>query len=137
MSLYAVIKGDRVDGIAIADSLLNIDGKWVCVDGMEPRPGPGFRYIDGVFHEPEPIEIEPVPRIISQERFRLLLTDFEYLNILKASKTDVEVEAWVLTFNMTTQVNLDDERTKSWLEMLNSKELISDSRKEEILNTQV
>jgi len=137
MGLYAVIKGNLVDGVAVANSPLNIDGEWVCVDGMEPRPGPGFRYIDGVFYEPEPVEVEPVPRIISQEKFRLLLTDSEYLNILKASKIDVEVEAWFLTFNMTTQVNLDDERTKSWLEMLNSKELISDSRKEEILNTQV
>jgi hypothetical protein len=137
MGLYAVIKGDRVDGIAIADSPLNIDGEWVCVDGLDPRPGSGFRYIDGAFHEPEPVEIEPVPRIISQEKFRLLLTDSEYLNILQSSKTDVEVEAWVLTFNMIKQVNLDDERTKSWLEMLNSKGLISDSRKEEILNTQV
>jgi len=137
MKLYAVIKGNLVDGIAISNSPLNIDGEWVCVDGVEPRPGPGSRYIDGVFYGPEPIQIEIAPRIISKEEFRLLLTDSEYLNILQYSKTDVEVEAWVLTFNMLTKVNLDDERTKSWLEMLNSKELISDSRKEEILNTQV
>lgn len=137
MGLYAVIKNNIVDGIAIANSPLNIDGEWICVDGMEPRPGPGHRYIDGVFHEPELIQIGPVPRIISKESFRLLLTDPEYLNILQSSKTDVEVEAWVSTFNMLTEVNLDDERTKSWLDMLNSKGLISDSRKEEILNTKV
>lgn len=137
MGLYAVIKGDLVDGIAISNSPLNIDGEWICVDGMEPRPGPGYKYIDGVFFPPDPIQTEFFPRIISKEEFRLLLTDSEYLNILQYSKTDVEVEAWVSTFNMLTKVNLDDERTKSWLEMLNLKGLISDSRKEEILNTQV
>lgn len=137
MGLYAVIKGDLVDGIAISNSPLNIDGEWICVDGMEPRPGPGYKYIDGVFSPPDPIQTEFFPRIISKEEFRLLLTDSEYLNILQYSKTDVEVEAWVSTFNMLTKVNLDDERTKSWLEMLNLKGLISDSRKEEILNTQV
>lgn len=62
MGLYAVIKGDIVDGIAIADAPLDTDGKWVCIDALDVRPGPGWTY-DGVeFHAPPPAPVvEPPP----------------------------------------------------------------------------
>ena len=60
MSLYAVIKGDTIDGIAIGDAPLDIDGKWICVDGMEPQPGPGWRYENDQFSPPPELPAPPV-----------------------------------------------------------------------------
>lgn len=65
MSLYAVIKGDVVDGIAIADDPLDTDGKWVCIDDLEVKPGPGWRYENDQFspppEPPAPPVVEPPP----------------------------------------------------------------------------
>ena len=59
--------------------------------------------------EPEPY-IEP---IVTKLAFRFRLTDAEYVGILVAAKTDVEVAAWVETFNIVSQIKLDDPRTVS------------------------
>jgi hypothetical protein len=83
---------------------------------------------------------EPVPYvspIISKLAFRFRLTDPEYVGILAAAKTDVEVAAWVETFNMVAQVNLDDPRTASGLEMMVAKSLLTEERKTEILTAPV
>ena len=60
MGLYAVIKGVVVDGIAIADAPLNVDGLWVCVDGIEPQPGPGWHYENDQFSPPPDLPPSPV-----------------------------------------------------------------------------
>lgn len=63
MGYYAIIIGDTVDGIAVADSPLSDLGQWIDVSDLNPRPNPGWKYIDGVFSEPEPIVIpteEPI-----------------------------------------------------------------------------
>jgi hypothetical protein len=136
MSLYAVIKGDRVDGIALADAPLDADGKWICVDGMEPMPGPGWKYENDIFVEPaDPIPPPPPAPIISKVAFRFRLTDAEYVGILTAAKTDVEIAAWVETFNMVSSVNLDDPRTKAGLDLLVDKNLLTTVRASEILTT--
>ena len=51
---YAIIKGEIVDCIAIADSPLPVGGEWIDLTDVDPKPtGPGWRYIDGKFIEPE------------------------------------------------------------------------------------
>jgi hypothetical protein len=85
---------------------------------------------------PEPAP-PPPPPIITKLAFRYRLTDAEYVGILTAAKTDVEVAAWVETFNMVTQVNLDDPRTASGLEMMVTKSLLTEARKTEILTAPV
>jgi hypothetical protein len=85
---------------------------------------------------PEPAP-PPPPPIITKLAFRYRLTDAEYVGILTAAKTDVEVAAWVETFNMVTQVNLDDPRTASGLEMMVTKSLLTEERKTEILTAPV
>lgn len=137
MSLYAVVKGELIDGISIGDAPLNIDGKWICVDGMEPMPGPGWKYINNTFVAPIEIPQIPIPNIISKVAFRFRLTDDEYVGILTAAKTDVEVAAWVETFNMVSSVNLDDPRTKSGLDLMVAKTLLTAERKTEILTADV
>ena len=85
---------------------------------------------------PEPTSPSPPP-IITKLAFRYRLTDAEYVGILTAAKTDVEVMAWVETFNMVSQVNLDDPRTASGLDMMVSKNLLTEERKAEILTAPV
>lgn len=79
----------------------------------------------------------PPPPIITKLAFRYRLTDAEYVGILTAAKADVEVAAWVETFNMVSQVNLEDPRTASGLDMMMSKDLLTEKRKTEILTAPV
>lgn len=70
MGLYAVIKGDIVDGIAIADTPLDTDGKWVCIDALDVRPGPGWTYDGTEFHAPvaPPVQDPPPPPKTEEEK---------------------------------------------------------------------
>lgn len=52
MGLYAVIKGEVVDGIAIADAPLDTDGVWIDVTNLDPQPGRDWTYVNGVFSAP-------------------------------------------------------------------------------------
>jgi predicted transcriptional regulator len=65
------------------------------------------------------------------------MTDEEYVGILTAAKTDVSVAAWVETFNIVSQVNLNDPRTKSGLDMMVSKGLLTAERETKILTAPV
>jgi hypothetical protein len=83
---------------------------------------------------------EPTPYvapIITKVAFRFRLTDTEYVDILNAAKTDIEVAAWVETFNMVSQINLDDQRTKDGVANLVSKNLLTQPRADEILTAPV
>jgi hypothetical protein len=83
---------------------------------------------------PEP---STTPRIVTKLAFRYRLTDAEYVGILTAAKTDVSVAAWIETFNIVSQVNLDDPRTKAGLDMMVSKGLLTAERETEILTAAV
>lgn len=62
MKYFAVIKGEEVDGIAIADDPLDADGMWVEVTNMVPMPQARWSYKDGEFLPPPVVEIfEPKP----------------------------------------------------------------------------
>lgn len=63
MSLYAIIKGDVVDGIAISDSPLDTDGKWICIDDLAIKPARDWRY-DGANFEPPLVVVPPPAEII-------------------------------------------------------------------------
>lgn len=136
MSLYAVIKGNLVDGVAIADSPLETDGQWICIDGMNPQPGPFWIYENGSFKEPVSTPI-PVLNVISKVAFRFRMTDAEYVGVINAAKTDVEVAAWVETFNMVSSIDLDNQRTKDGVANLVSKNLLTQQRATEILTAPV
>lgn len=80
--------------------------------------------------------LPPLP-IITKLAFRYRMTDAEYVGILSGAKTDVEVAAWVETFNMVSQINLDDPRTISGLETLVAKNLLTKERALEIYSDPV
>lgn len=84
--------------------------------------------------EPPP---PPLPNIITKVAFRFRLTDAEYVGILSAAKTDVEVAAWVETFNMVSSIDLDNQRTKDGVANLVSKNLLTQARADEILTAPV
>jgi len=130
---YAIIKEKTVDRVVVADSPLDSD--WICVNDIDPRPGPGWIYENDVFSPPS--IPPPLPNVVTKTAFRFRLTDAEYIGILSAAKTDVEVQAWVETFNMVTQVNLDDPRTATGLEMMVTKGLLTEERKTKILTAPV
>jgi hypothetical protein len=135
MSLYAVIKGNLIDGIVIADAPIDSDGMWVCIDNVTPQPGPYWTYENGVFTPPPPAP--PLPNVITKAAFRFRMTDAEYVGVLSAAKTDVEVASWVETFNMVSSIDLDNQRTKDGVANLVSKNLLTQARANEILTAPV
>ena len=143
---YAIVKGDVIDCIAIADAPLDTDGIWISLEnyvpiidrnGNERYPCPGWTYKDGAFELPPYIEPILLPNIITKVAFRFRLTDAEYVGILTAAKTDVEVAAWVETFNMVSSIDLDNQRTKDGVANLVSKNLLTQARADQILTDPV
>lgn len=138
MSRYAIIQNAVVDNVVIADAALDVGGEWVCIDDMMPMPGPGWIYENGAFvAPPAPLPPPSLPNIITKVAFRFRMTDAEYVGVMNAAKTDVEVAAWVETFNMVTQVNLDSQRTIDGVAVLVAKELLTEARGQEILTSPV
>jgi hypothetical protein len=135
MGLYAVIKGNIVDGIAIADAPLETDGVWVCVDDVVPTPGPDWIYDGSTFSPPPPPP--PLPNIITKLAMIDRFTEAEYEGVLTAAKTDVQVQGWLDRFASANQINLDDSRTVSGINLLVSKNLLTQERGQEILTNPV
>ena len=136
MSLYAVIKGNVVDGIAIADAPLQTGSVWICVDAMDPMPGPGWTYENDTFSLP-PVVIPVLPNIITKLAMIDRFTEAEYEGVLTAAKTDVQVQGWLDRFNVSNQINLDDSRTINGINLLVSKNLLTQERGSEILTAPV
>jgi hypothetical protein len=132
MNRYALVINGVVDLVVEQDTAPTLAGLWVDVTGL--HVGPKYSY-DGENFTPPVLDVEL--NIITKAAFRFRLTDAEYIGILSAAKIDVEVQAWVETFNMVTQVNLDDPRTATGLEMMVTKGLLTEERKTEILTDQV
>lgn len=138
MGLYAVVKGEEVDGIAIADAPLEMDGGiWIEVTDMNPIPGPTWKYVNGVFTAPvlpppsTPIP-EPIPQITRSAMIKRF-TNEEYIGILAAKKTDVAVEAWYDSFISSDMVVLNSQNTIDGMNFLVSKNLLTQARADEIL----
>jgi hypothetical protein len=139
MKRYAIIVGTKVDSIVIADDPLPDGNVWVDLTGASKEPLPQWEYIDGAFveHEPPIIEIPEIPNLISKAGFRFRMTDAEYAAILNIAKTDAEVQVWVETFNMVSQIDLDDPRTQGGVAVLVAKALLTQERATEILTAPV
>lgn len=135
MGLYAVIKGDIVDGIAIADGPLDTDGMWICVDSVEPKPASGWRYSGGVF-SPPPLP-PPLPNIISKLAMIDRFTEAEYEGVLAAARSDVQVQGWLDRFASANKIDLDNSRTIDGINLLVSKNLLAQDRANTILTAPV
>jgi len=132
---YAIIKGDVVDNVVLADEPLNVEGLWIDVTSMSPQPSPGWGYVNGQFI---PVDNTPIPpHVITKPAFRFRFTDSEYVGILSAAKTDVTIEGWVETFNMLSLVDLTNQRTIDGMNNLVSAGLLTAARANEILTAPV
>ena len=76
----------------------------------------------------------PIPKILSKQEFRFRFTTAEYSALLLAAKTDTEVQTWVETFNLYTDINLDDGYVVESINMMVSKGIIASHRKDAILS---
>lgn len=133
MSYFAIIQVNRVDRVVVADNALDSD--WICVDGIDPRPGPDWTYENGVFSPPPPPP--PLPNIITKLAMIDRFTEAEYEGVLAAAKLDVQVQGWLDRFAAANQINLDDSRTVSGINLLVSKNLLTQARADEILTAPV
>lgn len=115
MGLYAVIKDGHVQNIAVADSPVETDGQWVCIDGLDPKPGNGWAYENGVFTE------VVIPIYVPVYKIKNVLADV-WANI--EASTDTDVRAWVTKINGNDQVVYDPQYDAD-LKMLVDKGLIT------------
>lgn len=83
--------------------------------------------------EPEPYMPPVITKVAMISRF----TPQEYVGVVSATKTDVEVQAWYDLFQAASQVNLDDERTVSGIQSFVGKNLLTQARADEILTAPV
>lgn len=90
----------------------------------------GYKYENGVFSPPP-----PPPRIVTKvDMLTKRFTMAEFIGIVTASKTDPEVEAWMIIFESAATIDLDSQNTKDGIAMLVSKNLLTQARADEILN---
>jgi hypothetical protein len=127
---YAIVENGVVVNVAVSE--IALAPNWVQSDVAQI----GWTYNGSSFTPPTPVPVV-LPPIITRLAFRYRMTDAEYVGILTAAKTDVSVAAWVETFNIVSQVNLNDPRTKSGLDMMVSKGLLTSQRETEILTAPV
>lgn len=81
--------------------------------------------------EPAPPPTWVITKVAMISRF----TPEEYVGIVGATKTDVEVQAWYDLFQAASVVDLQDPRTIAGINSLATKKLITEARAEEILTT--
>jgi hypothetical protein len=82
---------------------------------------------------PEPY----VPPVITKVAFISRFTPEEYVGIVSATKTDVEVQAWYDLFQAAATVNLDDRRTVAGVNSFVTKNLLTQERADQILTAPV
>lgn len=135
MSYFAIVIGTTVDSVVVSDAPLDVYGAWICVDDVSPRPGPGWSYANGVFFPP-PLP-PPLPNVITKLAMIDRFTEAEYESVLTAAKSDVQVQGWLDRFVAANQINLDDPRTINGIDLLTSKNLLTQERATHILTDPV
>lgn len=133
MKRWALIKNGVVDLIVDQNLIPVVFGStWIDVTGMDVGPldsydGTSFTKYVG------PPEAQVVTKVAMISRF----TPEEYVGIVGATKTDVQVQAWYDLFQAANVVDLTDERTIAGINSLVTKNLITQVRANEILTNPV
>lgn len=78
-------------------------------------------------------DLPPDTWVITKVAMISRFTPQEYVGIISATKTDVEVQAWYDLFQAASTVNLKDERTVSGINSFVGKNLLTQARADEIL----
>ena len=135
-----IVDAGKVTNVIVVEPnspILAKNPTWIFVGENPQGIAIGWNY-DGVnFTAPPPVLVPPEPRVITKVAFRFRLTGAEYVGIMSAAKTDIEVAAWLETFNMSTTIDLDNQRTIDGVQNLVGKNLLTQVRADEILNAPV
>jgi hypothetical protein len=132
MNRYALIKNGSVDLIVEQDDTPVLPGTWVEVTGMNVGP---LDFYDGVSftkYVPPPAQ-EIITKVAMISRF----TPQEYVGIISATKTDIEVQAWYDLFQAANVVDLSDQRTIAGINSFVGKNLLTQARADAILTDPV
>jgi len=84
-----------------------------------------------------PVPTIPVPPIITKVAMISRFTPQEYVGIVGATSTDVEVQAWYDLFQAASTVNLSDQRTIAGINSFVPKNLLTQARADAILTDPV
>ena len=113
----------------ILDDLGNVINTIIAEQWFVDQYYPGHYRLVGP--EPPPPPTWVITKVAMISRF----TPQEYVGIVGATKTDVEVQAWYDLFQAATIVDLQDPRTIAGINSLVGKNLLTQARADEILNT--
>lgn len=134
MKRWALVEGTLVKNVVEQETQPQIEGEWVWIE--DGKAGPGWFYVDGQFINPVPPPPPPGPTwVISKVAMISRFTSQEYVGIVGATKTDIEVQAWYDLFQAANRVDLKDQRTISGINALVPKNLITQERADTILTT--
>jgi len=86
----------------------------------------------------EPVQLQiPQPPVITKVAFISRFTPQEYVGVVGATKTDVEVQAWYDLFQAANVVDLSDQRTVAGINSFVTKNLLTQARADAILTDPV
>jgi hypothetical protein len=91
-----------------------------------------------VADEREPLQLQiPLPPVITKVAMISRFTPQEYVGVVGATKTDVEVQAWYDLFQAANVVDLSDQRTIAGINSFVGKNLLTQARADAILTDPV
>lgn len=133
-----LVKNEKVINIIVVESnssFLTKNPEWIFIGENPQKIQIGWSYVNEVFNPPPPLP--PPPPIITKVAMISRFTPEEYVGIVGATKTDVEVQAWYDLFQASSKVDLSDQRTVSGINSFVAKGLLTQARADEILNAEV
>lgn len=130
MKRWALIKNNFVDNVVEQEESPTVftEGRafWIDITGL--HVGPEYKYIDGQFIEPDP------PPVILNKIQMIEALGSNYVSIVAAAKTDVEMEVWLEKFRLKESFNLSEDSTKTELQFLVTKNIMTQEELNAILN---
>jgi len=112
--------------------------EWVFIGENPQGVAIGWDYDGGQFIPPPAPPPPPPPApIITKVAFISRFTPEEYVGVVSATKTDVEVQAWYDLFQAASTVDLSDQRTIVGVNSFVTKGLLTAQRANEILTAPV
>ena len=113
----------------ILDDSGNVTNTIIADEAFVEANYPGHYRLVGPEPPPPPTWI--ITKVAMISRF----TPQEYVGVVGATKTDVEVQAWYDLFQAASRVDLQDQRTVAGINALVPKNLITQARADTILTT--
>jgi hypothetical protein len=134
----AIIADGKVSNIIVVEpnsSILAKNPDWIFIGENPQRVAIGWGYENGLFIAPPPPPPPAPTWIVTKVAMISRFTPEEYVGVIGATKTDVEVQAWYDLFQAANVVDLSDQRTIAGINSFVGKNLLTQARADEILST--